>query len=109
MSYNKTLQGNNLELQVILDIVKSLPHAGNDAPETGGGVELPDLNNPAGPAQMFAGYDAIDETGAVVEGSFTIAAELSEQEALIDQIRTALQRKGCNAVGFATLGNMKLA
>ncbi|MBQ7289025.1 MAG: hypothetical protein IJW78_04775 [Clostridia bacterium] len=38
------------------------PHTG------GGGLSLPDLNNPAGENQIAAGYEAIDENGNILTG-----------------------------------------
>lgn len=38
-------------------------------PTGGGGVELPELDNPAGSSEVLKGYQAINQAGAVVNGS----------------------------------------
>lgn len=85
------------------DIIDMLTSDGNSA------VYADMSDTDVTPEKMMEGTRARGADGEPVVGTFSIDNELSEQEALIDQIRTALQRKGCNAVGFATLGNMKLA
>lgn len=46
----------------------------------GGGVELPELLNPATAAQILAGYDAIDQNGKVLTGT----NDLEEQNARLE-------------------------
>lgn len=62
------------------------------------GVELPDLSNPASAAELFSGKQLIDANGNVVDGSFTIDNELSQQDSLIEQIKSALSGKASGAV-----------
>lgn len=58
-----------------------------------GGVELPELENPGNAADLMAGKQLIDGEGQVVDGSFTLAEEMTEQNALIDRIKSALKGK----------------
>lgn len=60
---------------------------------TGGGAELPELSNPGSAGDLMEGKQLIDGAGRVVDGSFTLAPELAEQAALIDEIRVAVQSK----------------
>lgn len=60
---------------------------------SGGGVELPELNELAEPEEVFLGKDYIDSDGQKKTGSFTIDVELMEQDSLISQIRDALNNK----------------
>lgn len=39
--------------------------------ETGGGVELPELDNPGGSGQLVEGYQMIDQNGKKVVGTHT--------------------------------------
>lgn len=64
-----------------------------------GGVELPELENPGSAADLMAGTQMIDGDGKVVDGTFTIAAEMSAQDILIEQIKTALQGKASGGGG----------
>lgn len=59
----------------------------------GGGVELPELNEPAEPEEVFLGREYIDSDGQKKTGEFTIDDELIEQDLLIFQIQTALNNK----------------
>ena len=59
----------------------------------GGGVELPELENPGTAQDLMTGKQLLDGAGQVVEGAFSIEAELAEQAALIDQIESALAGK----------------
>lgn len=61
MSYNKTLQSNNTDLQVILDTINALPEAGSG--------ELPVLTNPANASELLEGKELIDGKGKIVAGS----------------------------------------
>lgn len=58
-----------------------------------GGIELPELSNPASEEEVFANKQLIDENGEVITGTFTIDSELNTQENLINQIATALEGK----------------
>lgn len=60
---------------------------------TGSGAELPELSNPGSAGDLMAGKQLIDGDGVPVTGTFTIAPELAEQAALIDEIRVAVQSK----------------
>lgn len=77
------LMNNTASLQEVLALLE----------DKAAGAVLPTLDNPAGADQVFAGYEVIDGSGAVVEGTFTIDAELSAQDTLIAQIQTALEGK----------------
>ena len=57
------------------------------------GVDLPELPNPATETEVFAGKEYIDGTGDKKIGAFTIDAEITEQDSLLAQIRTALVGK----------------
>lgn len=58
-----------------------------------GGAVLPELENPGTAGDLMEGKQLIDGAGRVVDGTFTIAPELAEQAALIDEIREALLGK----------------
>lgn len=77
------IMNNTTSLQDILTLLE----------DKAAGAVLPTLDNPAGADQVFAGYEVIDGSGAVVEGTFTIDAELSAQDGLIAQIQAALEGK----------------
>lgn len=64
-----------------------------------GGVELPDLDNPGDSTDLMAGKQLIDGEGRVVDGTFTITEEITEQNSLINQIRTALKGKAAGSGG----------
>ena len=61
--------------------------------QTGSGAELPELSNPGSAGDLMEGKQLIDGAGRVVDGTFTLAPELAEQAALIDEIRAAVQSK----------------
>ena len=71
----------------------------------GGGVELPELAAPGAAADLMAGKQMLDGDGRVVDGSFTITEEITEQDSLIEQIKTALRGK---AAGGGGAGNTDL-
>lgn len=60
---------------------------------TGSGAVLPELSNPGTAGDLMEGKQLIDIDGVPVTGTFTIAQELAEQAALIDEIRMAVQGK----------------
>ena len=64
----------------------------------GGGVELPELENPGTAQDLMVGKQLLDGAGQVVDGAFTLADELAEQAALIAEIQTAVQNKIAGAV-----------
>lgn len=80
-----SIKQNTTDLQSILNTINNLPEAG--------GVELPELSNPASEEEVFANKQLIDENGEVITGTFTIDNELNTQENLINQIATALENK----------------
>lgn len=57
------------------------------------GVDLPELPNPATETEVFAGKEFINGSGDKRIGAFTIDAEITEQDSLLAQIRTALVGK----------------
>lgn len=57
------------------------------------GVDLPELPNPAAETEVFAGKEYINASGEKKTGAFTIDAEITEQDSLLAQIRTALVGK----------------
>lgn len=61
--------------------------------QTGSGAELPELSNPGTAGDLMEGKQLIDGAGRVVDGTFTIAPELAEQAALIDEILAVLPGK----------------
>lgn len=70
-----------------------------EAISSGGGVELPELTEPAEPEEVFSGKEYIDGEGQKKTGSFSIDAELNEQDSLIAQIANALQDKAIGSLG----------
>lgn len=90
-SNNESLSANNLDLQSLIDQANALPDAG--------GIELPELSNPANADELFSGKQLIDGDGEVVTGTFTIDNELTTQDNLISQIQTALQGKAAGSGG----------
>lgn len=56
----------------------------------GGGVELPELDNPGTAADLMEGKELIGQDGQPVTGTFTLTAEMAEQGGLIEQIQEAL-------------------
>lgn len=69
-----------------------------EAINTEGGVELPELNEPAEPGEVFSGQEYIDGDGQKKTGSFTIDEELTEQDSLITQIANALKNKAAGSL-----------
>lgn len=84
-------------LQNLLNTINNLPEAG--------GVDLPELTNPASPSEVFKNKEVIDSAGNKVTGTFTIDTELSTQDNLISQIQSALEGKAGGGVTLPTLTN----
>lgn len=74
---------NTTSLQEILETVNNLPEAST-------GVELPTLTTPASEAEVFEGYEYIDQEGAAKVGTFSIDTELETQDDLIAQLQSAV-------------------
>lgn len=68
-----------------------------------GGVDLPTLTNEGTASDLMRGKQLISGSGSVVSGSFTLDTELSEQDSLIERLRTALQGKMAGGGGDPTL------
>lgn len=68
MDFKNELNQNNTDLQSILDKVNSLPTEEELTPS----IEelLPSLDNPAGAANIVSGYEAIDQNGNKVIGTY---------------------------------------
>lgn len=66
-----------------------------------GGVDLPELANPGNATDLMAGKQLIDGQGKVVDGSFTLVNEITTQDSLIEQIKTALRGKASGGGGGA--------
>jgi len=62
MSYKTELQANNADIRALIEQAKALPDAGS------GGVELPELTDPAEENDVRAGKEYIDATGAKAYG-----------------------------------------
>lgn len=69
---------------------------------TGGGVELPVLDSPGTATDLMMGKQLIDGEGKVIDGAFTLEEEMTAQDALIDQIKTALRGKVSDGGGLPT-------
>lgn len=98
-SNNDALSANNLDLQSLIDQANALPDAG--------GVELPELTNPAIASEVFLNKEIIDEQGNVKTGTFTIENELSNQSDLIAQLQTmadGLPEAGSGNIQTASVG-----
>lgn len=82
---------NTAKLQSLMDTINALPEAGS------GGVELPELLNPANESEVLLNKEYINADGVKKSGTFTIDSELTTQDDLITQIQTALQNKASAA------------
>lgn len=76
------LKQNTTTIQELLNTINSLPEAG--------GVELPELSNPATAEEVFLNKEFINEDGNSVTGTFSIDNELTTQDSLIAQIQAAV-------------------
>lgn len=84
-----SIKNNTASLQQLLEAVNNLPDAGSGS----GGVELPELTNPASADEIFLNKESIDENGKVKIGTFTIASELSQQDELLAELEEILNTK----------------
>ena len=71
---------------------------------TGGGVDLPELTNPATAGDLMAGKQMINGEGEAVDGTFTLETEMTEQDSLIEQIKEALKGKAAAGGGDLPAG-----
>lgn len=76
-----SIKNNTINLENILNKVKSLPESG---------INLPTLSNEGTAADLLSGKQLIDGEGNVVTGAFSIDEELSTQDDLIAQIQAAV-------------------
>lgn len=83
MSYKQALQENNIDLQSLLEAVNELPDQ----------VSLPTLSNPASPAEILSGYEAINDAGEVVTGT-ALATATTATAAQILSGKTAYNSAG---------------
>jgi hypothetical protein len=60
---------------------------------TADGTDLPELDSPGTATDLMAGKQLIDSEGKVVDGSFTLEEEITNQDSLIARIKSALQGK----------------
>lgn len=58
-----------------------------------GGVELPALTNEGAASDLMKGKQMISGAGNAVTGTFTLDGEISEQDSIIEQIKSALKGK----------------
>lgn len=72
-----------------------------------GGVELPELENPAAESEIFLGRETIGEDGSIKTGTFTIDTELTAQDSLIAQIKSALVGKAAGG-GITPTGTIEI-
>lgn len=63
------------------------------------GVDLPELTNEGTASDLMKGKQMISGAGVAVTGSFTLDSELTEQDSLIEQIKTALAGKAAGGGG----------
>lgn len=73
--------------------LEQMPGAISDIQTGGGGAELPELSNPGSAGDLMEGKQLLDGDGVPVTGTFTIAPELAEQAALINEILAVLPGK----------------
>lgn len=60
---------------------------------TADGTDLPELASPGAATDLMVGKQLIDSEGKVVDGSFTLEEEITNQDSLIARIKSALQGK----------------
>ena len=64
------------------------------------GTVLPELSNAGTAEDIIQGKEFIDENGNKIVGTFSLEAELAQQNALIEQLRTALEEKGAGGTAY---------
>ena len=62
----------------------------NRTENIGGGLTLPDLSNPASDNEIFLNKEVIGGNGNKITGTFTLDTELNIQDALVENLRTAI-------------------
>lgn len=72
------LENNTTKIQSILDTVNNLP--------SGGGAQLPAMTNPAGPANIEAGYEAIDGNGKKMVGTLSLGIQNTTQDEFMQRV-----------------------
>lgn len=96
MSYKEQLQGNNIDLQGLLEMVDTLPEAEKLEDELStqdnlieqilteldnkSSTPLPELTNPAGPEHILSGFEAVDGDGVLIEGMLEIGKNITFEE-----------------------------
>ena len=99
MAYKTELQGNNTDLQAILSKVNALPDQ----------LVLPALTNPAGAANIEAGYQAINGAGEVVVGA--MPKKVIETTCIIDGANITIggYKMGMVGIGKFTFGDTSIS
>ena len=84
------LTNNTAELQAILDLLQDKIN----------GVQLPTLENEGTADDLALGKELIDSFGNKIVGTFSLEEELTAQNALIEQLRAALEEKGAGGTAY---------
>lgn len=94
-----SISNNTTKLQSLMDKINALPDAGS------GGIELPELSNPASADEIFLNKETIGQEGNIITGTFTLDDIAENQDELIADIITALNGK---ASGIAPTGTLEI-
>ncbi len=86
------------EVNTQTDLISQIKTKVNSLPDATEGVDLPELTNPATDDEVFLNQEYIDGSGSKKSGTFTIDTEMTAQNSLINQIKTALDNKASGSV-----------